>query len=114
MATLGSRGTTFSGGAAFGGATFRGGAWFGGAAFNGAAGFGKTTFNGTAEFRGATFKADAGFSGATFSGGAASVNFEQSRVLSLDGKHSWPKEWRLEPDHSGGYTVVRANDDSFS
>ena len=33
--------------------------------------------------------------------------FSRSRVLSPDAEHVWPTGWCLEPDGSGGYTVVR-------
>ena len=104
----------FSGDAIFAGAAFSGTAAFDRATFSRDAGFGGAAFNGDAGFRGATFKADTRFNEATFSGGADSLNFEQSRVLSPDAKHSWPTEWRLEPDGSGGYTVTRANNDGHS
>ena len=105
---------TFSGDAGFDGATFSGDAEFRGATFNGGAWFDGATFSGNAQFDGATFSGSAPFDGATFSGGEASLSFEGSRVLSPDAEHVWPTGWCLGPDGSGGYTVVRENDDGHS
>jgi uncharacterized protein YjbI with pentapeptide repeats len=93
----------------FVGATFSGQAWFGEATFNGAL-FDGATFGGGAVFDNATFRGRAAFSGATFGGGGDSLSFTGSRVPSPDAEHVWPTGWRLEPDGSGGCTVVRAND----
>lgn len=67
--------------------------------------FGGATFTGDARFGGAIFTG-ADFGGATFS----RLTFERSRVLSPDAQHVWPTGWRLGPDGSDGYTVVRADD----
>ena len=105
---------TFNGAAWFSGATFSGDARFVGATFNGGAEFDSATFGGDAWFDKATFSGVAEFNGATFSGGEGSLSFERSRVLSPDAQHVWPTGWCLGPDGSGGYTVVRANDDGRS
>jgi uncharacterized protein YjbI with pentapeptide repeats len=136
-ATFGSDATfdlvTFRGGAAFQGATFNGRAMFARANFTHAAGFEGTTFSGRATFSQATFNDVAGFTnatfgsdarfdratfnnaamfgGATFKGGEGSLYLERSRVFWSGAQHVWPTEWHLRPDGSGGYTVVRANDD---
>jgi hypothetical protein len=70
----------------------------------------ETAFTGEAGFGGATFTGYANFDGATFSGGENSLSFDQSIVTRPDARHVWPTGWRLGPDGSGGYTVVRAND----
>ena len=44
----------------------------------------------------------------------ASLSFDRSRVLSPDAEHVWPTGWCLGPDGSGGYTVVREDDDGRS
>ena len=106
-------GATFGSDAGFGRATFGSGTRFGGAAFNGAAGFGRRR-SAAPQDLGGDLKGDADFNEAAFSGGADSLNFKQSRVVSPDAKHNWPTEWRLERDGSGEYTVVRANDDCRS
>ena len=97
------------GDARFGNATLSN-AGFDGATFTGAAGFDEATFPGDARFVGATFSGDARFDGATFSGGEDSLSFGGSSVRSQDDEHVWPRGWRLEPDGSGGYTVVRTSD----
>ena len=65
-------------------------------------------------FYGAAFTRHALFTGATFTGGADALDFEQARVLSSGDPHVWPTGWCLGPDGSGGYTVVRANDNGCS
>jgi Pentapeptide repeats (9 copies) len=102
-------GATFSGDALFTRATFSGLAWFDGAAFSSSAWF-------DAWFDGVTFCRCARFARATFSGGESSLFFDRSRVLSPspDPPHEWPTGWCLGPDGSGGYTVVRANDNGHS
>ena len=116
-------GVTFSRHAGFIGATFSDEATFHGADFNGMAAFAGTTFSGEAGFIAATFRdvtvfAEATFGGsavfheATFRGSDNSLSFHGSRVLSPDAYHVWPAGWCLGPDGSGGYTVVRANDDA--
>jgi hypothetical protein len=82
------------------------------ALFNDVAGFTNATFDSQAGFANATFNNAAMFGGATFKRGEGSLNFERSSVLSQDAGHVWPTGWRLGPDGSGGYTVVRANDDA--
>jgi hypothetical protein len=101
---------TFSGPASFRGATVSGYASFRGATFSGYADFSWATVSGDAWFNGATFSGDVWFRGATFSGGRDEYYFDRSRVTSPDAEHVWPMGWRLGPDGSGGYTVVRAND----
>ena len=104
---------TFTGHADFSAAAFcEGDARFNGAIFGHDADFVGTTFSFPAGFRMATFSGSALFDGATFSGGEDSLSFEESRVLSPGAGHVWPRGWRLGPDGSGGYTVVRANDDA--
>ena len=105
---------TFNGHAVFGEATFNGYAMFGRVTFNGNAVFGGATFNGGAGFIGATFGGAASFDRATFSGGEDYLSFDQSGVTRPDAEHVWPVGWHLGPDGSGGYTVVRANDDGRS
>jgi hypothetical protein len=90
--------------------TFTDNALFDGATFTGDASFLETAFTGEAGFGGATFTGYANFDGATFSGGENSLSFDQSIVTRPDARHVWPTGWRLGPDGSGGYTVVRAND----
>jgi len=124
-------GATFSGGARFSEATFKGIARFGKAAFHGDARFGGATFHGDAEFGGAAFHGDARFGGATFSGGARfseatfkgtalfdnaifngmkeTTSFANSRVLTPDAAHIWPKGWCIGETSNGGHTVVRAD-----
>jgi hypothetical protein len=126
----------FGGGASFDRAAFAGDAWFGEAAFTGDAGFGEAAFNGEAWFdrvtfgRGAlfgeaVFTGEAGFSKAAFGGGAwfgeaafsdgaDALHFDQTRILSPGASHVWPAGWRLADADGGGYTVVRADDDSGS
>ena len=101
---------TFSSIAGFLVATFTGNAVFDEAAFSGLARFGGATFSGLARFNRATFSGDAMFDGPTFSGGENSLSFDQSIVTRPDAQHVWPTGWRLGPDGSGGYTVVRADD----
>ena len=114
---------TFSGDAYFDGATFSGDAGFSTATFSGYVGFGKVTFGDAAAFGGASFSRTAKFNRATFSGtawfdeitvgsGVRNLSFNQSRILSPDVAHVWPTGWCLGPDGSGGYTVVREEDDS--
>ena len=122
----------FSGDAWFSGATFGGviAAWFDGATFTGNAAFDQATF-GVPKFDGVTFSGnvsfyrvtlrggDAVFKGVTFRGGAqfdreGNWSFEESHVLSPDANHVWPPGWCLGPDGSGGYTLVRANDEGRS
>jgi Pentapeptide repeats (9 copies) len=129
-------GTTFSGNAWFDGATFCGDAWFAAATFSGSARFKGTTFQGEAGFDLSTFNDKRGyttFESATFTGlthfdratfcsitgfrgvtinAMASMSFERSRVLRPKAKNTWPTGWRLGTDGTGGYTVVRANDDA--
>ena len=126
---------TFDGGAMFISATFNGDAWFGRATLTAGASFDGTTFSGDAGFDGvtfsgvlfhraifseragfnrATFTSSALFDKATFSEGKGSFSFKKSRVLSPGAQHVWPTGWCLGPDGSGGYTVVRANDDARS
>ena len=102
---------TFSGDAVFIEATFNGGTGFFGAIFSGEAWFHEATFNGGVTFDEATFNGGVTFDEATFNGGEDSLSFNESRVLSPspDPPHAWPTGWRLGPDGSGGYTVVRAN-----
>jgi hypothetical protein len=107
-------GATFSGDARFGSATFSRSAIFGGAAFSGAAQFGEVVFGESANFIEATFGGAATFDDATFSGATDSLRFSRSRVLSPDLPHVWPPGWCLRPDGSGGYAVVRTNDDGPS
>ena len=117
-------GTTFSGDAGFDGATFSVAAVFDGATFSDNAGFDRATlkaamfrgatFSGPARFDRATFSGLATFGGATFSGGEGSLSFDRSGVLSSDARDVWPTGWRLGPDGSGGYTVVRVEDDGGS
>ncbi len=107
-------GATFSDSAGFHRATFSGPAWFGGATFSGNAWFVGAAFSGNAGFIGAAFGRDARFDEATFTGGGNGMSFERSRVLSPGAQHVWPTGWCLGPDDSGGYTVVRANDDGRS
>jgi uncharacterized protein YjbI with pentapeptide repeats len=102
---------TFS--ADFGGAIFSGPALFGGAKFRGPAEFTDATFSGNVVFDDATFSGPAWFGGATFSS-EDSLSFDRSRVLSPDADHCWPPGWCVRPDGSGGYTVVRANDNGHS
>jgi hypothetical protein len=126
----------FGRGASFDRAAFAGDAWFGEAAFTGDAGFGEAAFNGEAWFdrvtfgRGAlfgeaVFTGEAGFSKAAFGGGAwfgeaafsdgaDALHFDQTRILSPGASHVWPAGWRLADADGGGYTVVRADDDSGS
>jgi hypothetical protein len=126
----------FTGDASFDRAAFAGDAWFGEAAFTGDAGFGEAAFNGEAWFdrvtfgRGAlfgeaVFTGEAGFSKAAFGGGAwfgeaafsdgaDALHFDQTRILSPGASHVWPAGWRLADADGGGYTVVRADDDSGS
>jgi uncharacterized protein YjbI with pentapeptide repeats len=110
---------TFSGIAVFSEATFGearfnratfGLAEFSNATFSGTAVFSEATFSGTARFSRATFSGTARFDWATFSGGANDLSFDRSRVTSPDATHLWPTGWGLEPDGSGGYTVVRAKE----
>jgi hypothetical protein len=112
---------TFSYAVSFGGAAFNDAAFFGETAFSDGAGFDGADFSDAAVFDGATFGGDAGFtmatfSGAaqfdlaTFSGGEGSLHFGRSRVARPDADHAWPTGWRLVPDGSGGYTVVREDD----
>ena len=105
---------TFSGSVVFSKATFRSSAGFRGAIFNDVAGFVGATFGDRAGFDDATFSGEAMFDEATFSGGEGSLSFKQSRVLPSDARHVWPTGWRLGPDGSGGYTVIRAKDDGRS
>jgi hypothetical protein len=87
--------------AAFAGATFSGGAGFVAAAFRDVTVFAEGTFGGSAVSH-----------EATFGGGENSLSFDRSRVLSPEARHAWPPGWRLAPNGSSGYTVVRANDDA--
>ena len=103
--------TTFDGNAMFGGATFCDDAFFDEATF-GDAGFVQATFSRGARFDGTTFDGEANFDGATFSDSEGSLSFGRSRVLSPGAQHVWPPGWCLGPDGSGGYRVVRANDDA--
>jgi uncharacterized protein YjbI with pentapeptide repeats len=130
MVDVNFEGATFIGVAAFEEATIRNAAWFGGATFTGGAGFAAVTFRDAwfdgatfraASFIAATFRRMASFNQVTFGGRAdfggtiflpGNMYFARSRVLSLDDEHVWPTGWRLGPDGSGGYTVVRANDDA--
>ncbi len=129
-------GVSFSDAATFDGASFSGFAGFRGASFSAVAefyrvsfsadvSFDRATFGRTATFEGVSFSGGVAFDGvsfngtglyegATFSGGEGSLSFGGSRVLSPDAQHVWPTGWRLGPDGSGGYTVVRANDDGRS
>ena len=106
-------GATLGGEANFGGATFSGDAVFGGAIFDSDAWFGRAIFDDDVWFGRATFGGDTGFNRATFSG-ERSLSFAGSHVLSPDANHVWPPGWRLGPDGSGGYTVVREEDDGRS
>ncbi len=101
-------GATFTGGAGFAAVTFRD-AWFDGATFRGSS-FIAATFRRMASFNQVTFEGRADFGGAIFL--PDNLYFARSRVLSPDDEHVWPTGWRLGPDGSGGYTVVRANDDA--
>ena len=103
-------GATFTGKALFGGTTFTGDAWFGGATFTGGAYFDGVTFTVSAWFDEVTFTNGARFSKVTFGRDATRPTFDRSRVLSPDAEHVWPTGWRLGPDGSGGYTVVREDD----
>jgi hypothetical protein len=113
MARADFRVATFSGNAGFSDATFDGDAWFGGATFTRLAWFRGATFTGRAWFSGGTtFGGSAVFIDATFGGhGEPQLSFAGSHVLKptlyMSGR---PAGWRLGPDGSGGYTVVRAND----
>jgi hypothetical protein len=117
--------TTFNDDALFSGVTFGGEAGFSDATFNNLAGFTEAIFNSSARFSRATFNGDSSFDRvifknvavflmATFSRGGGSLSFGQSHVLSPDVEHVWPPGWRLGPDGSDGYTVVRAIDDGCS
>jgi len=112
---------SFSGRASFGGATFSDDAMFDAATFSGDANFSEATFGGRAWFRGATFSGHTWFREATFGGwavfeeasfvdGADRFLFKGTRVLSPGDRPAWPTGWRLGPDGSGGYTIVREND----
>jgi uncharacterized protein YjbI with pentapeptide repeats len=119
---FGGKAAAFGGKANFDMATFTGDAIFSGVMFSSGARFDKATFSGEARFSGVTFSSSYWFDGATFSGtasfrGAAfpgerwdSSAFARSIVTQPDYVHSWPTGWRLGPDGSGGYTVVRADD----
>ena len=100
---------TFHGDARFGGATFHGDAEFGGAAFHGDARFGGATFSGGARFSEATFKGTALFDNAIFNGMKETTSFANSRVLTPDAAHIWPKGWCIGETSNGGHTVVRAD-----
>ena len=106
---------TFSGDAWFSEATFSGDAMFDGATFNGFAGFDEATFSGNARFDGATFS-DRRLVQRRRPSAAARVACLSSDHASgqPDAQHVWPTGWCLGPDGSGGYTVVRANDDGRS
>jgi uncharacterized protein YjbI with pentapeptide repeats len=106
----GFRGTTFNDNAEFGRATFNSNAEFRGTTFNDNAGFRETTFTDAAWFGGATFNGNAEFGEATFTRGGSYFDFDRSRVASSMAEQIWPTGSRLEPDGSGGYTVVRADD----
>ena len=105
---------TFTGDAGFGEAAFSGEAWFDKATFSRDASFGEATFTGDAGFGEVALSGSAWFGEATFSGGADALHFERARILSPGASHVWPPGWRLADANGGGYTVVRANDDSGS
>ena len=102
---------TFPDGASFFRATFTGDATFGGATFSGTTDFDEATFTGAVTFDEAKRTGNAAFGMATFSRGESSLSFEGSRVKSPGLQHIWPTGWRLGADGSGGYTVVRKDDD---
>ena len=106
---------TFMSGAVFDNATFSGGlAWFIRTTISGPASFEGATFSRSAWFDSATFGSDADFTKATVEGAKSSFSFRRSRVLSPDAKHVWPTGWCLGPDGSGGYTMVRSNNNGPS
>src|SRR5207244_3820202 len=102
--------TTFNSRVAFVTTKFKDGVYFDEATFNSAVWFG-ATFDSFASFDRATFGGGVMFDGARFSDASGSLFFERSHVLSPDARFSLPTGWRLGPDGSGGYTVVRAEND---
>jgi len=107
-------GAKFGNDALFSEATFSRDAYVPNATFTGGAWFSRATFNSRAEFDGDIFGSKARFDETTFSGAEGSLSFARSNVLSPDAEHVWPTGWCLKPDGSGGYTVVRANDNGHS
>ena len=105
---------TFSAG--FAEATFSSAVLFGEATFSSGAAFNKATFNSrrSVEFGGPVQRLQR--LPATFSNRPvqeATFSLLLSRRVTRpapDAQHVWPTGWRLGPDGSGGYTVVRAND----
>ena len=125
-------GAAFNGRAEFGAATFHGNTWFSNATFNGNTWFSNAAFKGNTSFDSAHFDGGTGwFDGATFSGGARfseatfkgtalfdnaifngmkeTTSFANSRVLTPDAAHIWPKGWCIGETSNGGHTVVRAD-----
>ena len=112
---------TFHGNTWFSNATFNGNTWFSNAAFKGNTSFDSAHFDGgTGWFDGATFSGGARFSEATFKGTALfdnsifngmkeTTSFANSRVLTPDAAHIWPKGWCIGETSNGGHTVVRAD-----
>ena len=105
---------TFTNGAVFDDATFTEDAMFGEATFTGDAVFMRTTFNGDAGFYKATFNDAAAFIGVTFNGDAAFDGVTLRGMAGMIGATFFGDAVFFEPDGSGGYTVVRGNDDGPS